>query len=156
MAPRIVPEDLIFFYPYNCCHLMALYKHLEVRQFDLEEVIEKELGRSVVNIKNKSAVFCLLFSALKAYFWLNQNRNYFWTWEMKVKTDAKILWTRKKRKTFSCYLFNSRRVIAGAIIGLLLVFYNPRVGLYWCSVFFLIFVRCFHTFFSWLWALKTG
>ena len=59
------------------------------------------------------------------------------------------------------FIFNSRSAIAEAIIGLLLVFYNsknlncigalsfynPRIGLYWCSVFFFIFVRCFHTSF---------
>ena len=36
-----------------------------------------------------------------------------------------------------------------------LIFYNPRIGLYWCSVFF-YFWKMFSHLFSWLWAFKTG
>ena len=43
-------------------------------------------------------------------------------------------------------LVNSRTAIAGAIIGLLLVFLQFKdFELYWCAVFFL---RCVHTFFN--------
>ena len=67
--------------------------------------------------------------------------------------DTFVCFISNSIRMLKVVVINSRTAIAGAIIGLLLVFYNsknlncigalsffynPRIGLYWCSVFFTI------------------